>query len=168
VFLGREWPYPSMTSDLHHEIEMVVALKGGGIDIPVEQALDRVYGYGVGLDMTRRDLQGKAKDMGRPWEVGKAFEHSAPCGPLTPASRIGHPSEGAIWLEVNGKRRQEGNLNQLIWKVPEMITYLSVLFELKAGDVIMSGTPAGVGPVVKGDVLKGHVDGLTDLEIVVV
>lgn len=168
VFLGRAWPYPAMSNDVHHEIEMVVALHGGGVDIPVEQALERVYGYGVGLDMTRRDLQGEAKAMGRPWEVGKAFERSAPCGPLSPASRVGHPAAGAVWLDVNGKRRQTGNLDQLIWKVPEMIAYLSRLFELAPGDLIMSGTPAGVGPVARGDVLHGHVDGLTDLEITVV
>ena len=163
-----DFPYPPMSSDVHHEIEMVVALKSGGADIPVERALDCVFGYGVGLDMTRRDLQGKAKEMGRPWEIGKAFEASAPCSPLVPASRIGHPSEGAIWLDVNGTRRQTGDLNQLIWKVPEMIAYLSGLFTLAAGDIIMSGTPAGVGAVNRGDVLHGHVEGVGDIEVRVV
>lgn len=163
-----EFPYPPASNDVHHEVEMVVALKGGGRDIPVEKALDCVYGYGVGLDMTRRDLQGKAKDLGRPWEVGKAFEASAPCTPLVPASEIGHPGEGAIWLDVNGERRQTGDLNQMIWKVPEMISYLSGLFTLTAGDVILSGTPSGVAAVRRGDVLRGHVDGVGDLEVRVI
>jgi fumarylpyruvate hydrolase len=162
------FPYPPASNDVHHEIEMVVALKSGGIDIPVEEALDCVYGYGVGLDMTRRDLQGKAKDMGRPWEVGKAFEASAPCSPLVPVSSIGHPTEGAIWLDVNGTRKQTGDLNQMIWKVPEMISYLSGLFTLMPGDVILSGTPAGVGPVKRGDILHGHIDGVGDIEVSVV
>ncbi|MEO1091169.1 MAG: fumarylacetoacetate hydrolase family protein [Pseudomonadota bacterium] len=168
VFVGRKWPYASGTADLHHEIEMVVALQGGGVDVPVDRALELVFGYGVGLDMTRRDLQGEAKKLGRPWEIGKAFERSAPCGPLTPASRVGHPTSGAIWLEVNGERRQEGDLNQLIWKVPETISYLSRSFELAPGDLIMSGTPAGVAAVERGDKLHGHVDGLEDLELEVV
>jgi fumarylpyruvate hydrolase len=153
---------------VHHEIEMVVALGKGGTDIPVEAALDHVFGYGVGLDMTRRDLQGEAKKLGRPWEVGKAFEASAPCGPLVPASEVGHPTSGAVTLKVNGKVRQQGDLNQLIWKVPEMISYLSGLFTLQPGDIIMTGTPAGVGAVVRGDVLEGFVEGIGKLEVVVV
>lgn len=168
IVLDGRFPYPSASSDVHHEIEMIVALQSGGADIPVARALDCVFGYGVGLDMTRRDLQGKAKDAGRPWEVGKAFESSAPCSPLVPASTIGHPGEGEVWLDVNGKRKQTGNLNQLIWKVPEMISYLSGLFTLAAGDIIMSGTPSGVGPVQRGDILHGHVDGVGDLEVRVV
>jgi fumarylpyruvate hydrolase len=160
-----EFPYPPASNDVHHEIEMVVALKSGGTDIPVEKALDCVYGYGVGLDMTRRDLQGKAKDMGRPWEVGKAFESSAPCSALVPAAVTGHPKEGAIWLDLNGERRQTGDLNQMIWKVPEMISYLSGLFTLAAGDIILSGTPSGVGAVKRGDVLEGHVDGIGGLKV---
>ncbi|WP_299822485.1 fumarylacetoacetate hydrolase family protein [uncultured Jannaschia sp.] len=159
------FPYPARTSDVHHEIEMVVALKSGGTGIPVEQALDHVWGYGLGLDMTRRDLQGEAKKMGRPWEIGKSFERSAPVGPLHPVSEVGHPSEGLIELKVNGEVRQTGDLNQMIWKVPEMISYLSDYFELAAGDVIMTGTPSGVGPVVAGDTLALHVDGLGDLDI---
>jgi len=165
-FSGR-FPYPPASNDVHHEIEMVVALKQGGSFIPVADALDCVFGYAVGLDMTRRDLQSKAKDMGRPWEVGKAFEHSAPCSPLQPASRIGHPASGAIWLDVNGARRQSGDLNQMIWKVPEMISYLSGLFVLTPGDLIMSGTPSGVGPVSRGDALHGHVEGIGDLKVTV-
>jgi fumarylpyruvate hydrolase len=134
----------------------------------LEKAMDCVYGYGVALDMTRRDLQGKAKDLGRPWEVGKAFEASAPCTALVPAREIGHPSKGAIWLDVNGQRKQTGDLNQMIWKVPEMISYLSGLFTLKAGDLILSGTPSGVGAVNRGDKLHGHIDGIGDLEVRVV
>ena len=162
------FPYPTQTSDVHHEIEMVVALGKGGTDISVEAALDHVFGYGVGLDMTRRDLQGEAKKLGRPWEVGKAFEASAPCGPLVPASEIGHPTAGAVTLKVNGQVRQQGDLNQLIWKVPEMISYLSGLFTLQPGDIIMTGTPAGVGAVVRGDVLEGFVEGVGKIEVVVV
>lgn len=164
---GR-FPYPSRTSDVHHEIELVVALAEGGADIPVERALDHVYGYGVGIDMTRRDLQGEAKDMGRPWEVGKAFDHAAPCSALHPASAIGHPSKGRVWLEVNGKVRQDGDLAQLIWKVPETIAYLSTLFTLMPGDLIYSGTPAGVAAVVRGDRLRGGVEGVDEIAVEVV
>jgi len=163
-----EFPYPERTSDVHHEIELVVALSKGGRNIPVDRALDCVWGYAVGLDMTRRDLQGEAKKMGRPWEIGKAFERSAPMGPIVPASRIGHPSAGRITLNVNGDLRQEGDLNQLIWKVPEMISYLSDYFELKPGDVIMTGTPAGVSAVSRGDVMEGHVEGVGNLTVRVV
>lgn len=162
------FPYPPASDDVHHEIEMVVALQKGGRDIPVAAALDCVFGYGVGLDMTRRDLQTKAKDAGRPWEVGKAFETSAPASPLVPAATIGHPANGAIWLDVNGKRRQTGDLDQMIWKVPEMISYLSGLFTLAPGDLIFSGTPSGVAAVTRGDVLTGHIDGVGDIEVRVV
>jgi fumarylpyruvate hydrolase len=164
---GGDFPYPSATSDVHHEVELVVALSKGGEDIPVEQALDHVFGYAVGLDMTRRDLQGEAKKMGRPWEIGKAFESSAPMSEIVPAADV-HPQSGAIWLNVNGKRAQEGDLNQLIWKVPESISYLSRLFRLAPGDLIMTGTPAGVGPVRSGDVLHGHIEGIGDLQVRVV
>jgi fumarylpyruvate hydrolase len=163
-----EFRYPSATKDVHHEIELVVFLSKGGENIPVDKALDHVFGYAVGLDMTRRDLQGEAKKMGRPWEVGKAVEASAPCGPIVPASKIGHPTKGAVWLDVNGQRRQTGDLSQLIWNVPETIAYLSGLFTLAAGDLIMTGTPAGVGAVKKGDVMKGGVEGIGEIEVRVV
>ena len=162
---GSTIHYPQMTKDLHHEIEMVVAIGQGGSDIPVERALDHVFGYGVGLDMTRRDLQGEAKKMGRPWEMGKAFDNSAPCTALKTAAMIGHPATGAIWLKVNGKYTQQGDLGAMIWNVPETISYLSRLVTLRAGDLIMSGTPAGVGPVQPGDRLEGHVDGVGDLTV---
>lgn len=157
---GEDFPYPSASTDVHHEVELVVALKSGGSDIPVERALDCVYGYAVGLDMTRRDLQAEAKKHGRPWEVAKAFEKSAPCGPIHPATGTGHLSEGAIRLTVNGAVRQNGDLNQMVWKVPEMIAYLSRLFTLQPGDLIFAGTPAGVGAIEKGDTMVAHIDGL--------
>jgi len=165
---GGRFPYPARSNDVQHEIEMVVALSGGGKDIAVARALDCVYGYGVGLDMTRRDLQGEAKKMGRPWEIGKAFDLSAPCSELVPAAEIGHPGKGRVWLAVNGETRQEGDLNQLIWKVPEMIAYLSGLFTLAPGDLIFSGTPAGVAAVKRGDRLKGGVEGIAEIDIEVV
>lgn len=165
---GTTFSYPTQTKDVHHEIEMVVALQSGGANIPLDQSLDHVFGYGVGLDMTRRDLQGIAKDMGRPWEIGKAFEGSAPVGALRPVSAIGHPSQGLVQLKVNGLVKQTGDLNQMIWKVPEMICYLSAYFELAAGDVIMTGTPSGVGAVVPGDVMECHVEGVGDLTITVI
>jgi len=162
-----EFPYPVKSADVHHEVEMLVALKSGGTNIPVERALDHVYGYAVCLDMTRRDLQGEAKDLRRPWEIGKAFERSGPCGPLLPASEIGHPDKGLVQLKVNGKVTQTGDLGQMIWKVQEMISYLSDYFELAAGDVIMSGTPSGVGPVQKGDVMEVTIAGIGDLTVTV-
>ena len=165
---GRDFPYPPESQDVHHEIEMAVALHKGGTNITIENALDCVFGYGTALDMTRRDLQSQAKKMGRPWEVGKAFEYSAPCTYLVPAAEIGHPEQGDIWLKVNGEIRQQGDLNQMIWKVPEMITYLSAMFELKPGDVILSGTPAGVGPVQREDQLEGFVENVATLKLTVV
>ena len=167
LLTSPEMPYPSRTNNLHHEIELVVALKSGGVDIPAASALDHVYGYAVGLDMTRRDLQNQAKDMGRPWEVGKAFEQSAPITAIFPASRTGHPSKGAIWLKVNSVMKQKGDLADLIWNVPDTIAYLSTLFRLAPGDLIMTGTPAGVAAVIKGDVLEGHVEGIGDLKVVI-
>ena len=165
VLSGASIPYPQVTKDLHHEIEMVVAIGKGGANISEDKALEHVFGYGVGLDMTRRDIQGEAKKMQRPWEMGKAFDNSAPCTPLKTVAMVGHPGKGAIWLKVNGETRQEGDLAQMIWSVPEMIAYLSKLITLRAGDLIMSGTPAGVGPVQRGDRLEGHVDGVGDLTI---
>ena len=143
----------------NHEMELVVAMKSGGTDIPVDKALDHVFGYAVGLDMTRRDLQNQAKDMGRPWDMGKGFDQSAPIGEIFPASKIGHPSKGTIQLDVNGKTRQKSDLNALIWSVPETISYLSGLVALAAGDLIYTGTPDGVAAVVKGDTLAGFVEG---------
>lgn len=162
------FPYPPLSNDVHHEIELVVALQKGGKNIPAAQALDHIYGYAVGLDMTRRDMQGQAKKQGRPWETGKAFENSAPCSALVQASRIGHPHQGSIWLKINGKTVQEGDINQLIWSVAETIAVLSTLFELQAGDLIFTGTPAGVGPVVRGDVLEGGIDAIGHLTTKVV
>jgi len=159
------FPYPPHSSDVHHEAEMYIALKSGGANIAVEDALDCIYGYGLSLDMTRRDLQGQMKKLGRPWEIGKAFERSAPCGPIYPASTIGHLAAGRLVLTVNGGTRQEGDLNQMIWKVPEMISYLSQYFELASGDIIQSGTPAGVSPIVKGDVMVVTIDGLGSLSV---
>jgi fumarylpyruvate hydrolase len=165
---GQDFPYPPKTEDVHFEIELVVALKSGGTNIPVEKAMDHVFGYAVGLDMTRRDLQGEAKKLGRPWEIGKAFEHSAPCGPIVPAEKTGHLTKGSVTLEVNGLPKQKGDLNQMIWKIPEMISYLSDYFRLAPGDLIMSGTPAGVGAVKRGDTLLGKVEGVGELKVKVV
>ena len=160
---GATIAYPVGTKDVHHEIEMVVAISKGGKNIPVEKALEHVWGYAVGLDMTRRDIQGEAKKMGRPWEMGKSFDESAPISALRPASKIGHPAKGAIWLKVNGQIKQQGDLAMQIWSVPEQINYLSNLITLQPGDLIFSGTPAGVGPVKAGDKLEGHVDGVGEL-----
>ena len=168
VATNGKFPYPSQTKNVHFEIEMVVGLKSGGTNIKAEDALKHVFGYAVGIDMTRRDLQDAAKKLARPWEVAKAFEYSAPCTPLVPADSIGHPSKGAIWLDVNGERRQTGDLSQMIWDVPSQIAFLSTLFELKAGDLIFSGTPSGVGAIKPGDRMKAHIDGVGDLEVAVV
>ncbi len=165
---GGKFPYPDKTNEVHHEIEMVVALGAGGKDIAAADALNHVYGYAVGLDMTRRDLQGQMKAAGRPWEIGKAFEFAAPCSEIVPITQTGHPAQGAIWLKVNGKTRQYGDLNQMIWSVPDTIAYLSGLFTLAAGDLIYTGTPAGVAAVQRGDVLHGGIDGIGELRITVV
>ena len=168
VLDGGTFPYPSKSKDVHHEIELVVALGSGGSDIPASAALAHVFGYAVGLDMTRRDLQGEAKKAGRPWEIGKAFDHAAPCSAIARASEIGHPAKGEIKLDVNGTTRQSGDLSELIWSVPEIIAHLSGLFELQAGDLIYTGTPAGVGPVQRGDALKGSIAGVGELKVSVV
>ena len=164
---GGTVPYPSLTKDMHHEVELVVALQGGGRNIATEKGLAFIYGYGVGIDLTRRDLQIASRDIKRPWEIGKAFDHSAPCGPLRPASEIGHPAKGRITLKVNGKVRQDGNLDQMIWKVPEIIAKLSEMVELAAGDIIMTGTPSGVAATVAGDKLECEVEGVGKLTVTI-
>ena len=164
---GGTVPYPSLTKDMHFEVELVVALKSGGRNIPVEKANDHIWGYGVGIDLTRRDLQIASRDLKRPWEVGKAFDMSAPCGPLRPASEIGHPKKGRITLSANGAIKQDGDLDQMIWNVPETIWKLSEMVELAAGDIIMTGTPAGVGATVAGDKLVCEVEGIGKLSITI-
>ena len=157
---GADMPYPPQTADLHHEVELVVAIGKDGSDIAPADALAHVYGYAVGLDMTRRDLQGQAKKAGRPWDMAKGFDQSAPIGTIEPAAAIGHPDQGAITLSVNGVERQRGDLADQIWNVPDTIAYLSQFVALKAGDIIMTGTPAGVGAVLRGDVLEGAIAGV--------
>ena len=161
-------PYPPLTKNYHYEIELVAALAQGGRGIPMDKALDRVFGYTVGLDMTRRDLQRAMGDEKKPWEIGKSFDHSAPLGPLQPAASVGHFTQGAIWLKVNGEIKQKADLNMMIWSVAEQISKLSEAFELMPGDIIYSGTPENVGPVVKGDVMEGHIDRLPDIRVKVV
>ncbi|WP_316196376.1 fumarylacetoacetate hydrolase family protein [Bradyrhizobium sp. SZCCHNS3053] len=162
---GAVIPYPPLTQDMHHEVELVVALKSGGLNIPTDKALDHVYGYAVGIDLTRRDLQLASRKMQRPWEVGKSFDHSAPCSAVVPAAKIGHPATGKIWLSVNGTERQKGDLSELIWNVPEIIWKLSQQVELAAGDIIMTGTPAGVAAIVPGDKIECGVDGVGTLKV---
>jgi fumarylpyruvate hydrolase len=161
-------PYPSQTANYHHEVELVVAIGKRGRDIAAADAGSHVWGYTVGFDMTRRDLQFALRDKGRPWELGKAFDQSAPIAPLVPVSRCGHPATGRIWLEVNGKLKQQGDLADLIWSVPETIAHLSKYFELVPGDLIFTGTPEGVGPVVKGDLVTGGIDAIGELSIRIV
>lgn len=161
-------PYPSLTKNYHHEVELVAALKSGGTNIPVDKALDHVYGYALGLDMTRRDLQNAQAAEKKPWEIGKSFDHAAVIGPIHPVSKTGHMTKGAISLAVNGTVRQNSDLDKMIWSVAEQIAKLSEAFELKAGDIIYSGTPENVGPVVKGDVLLCKLQGLPDMSIKVV
>ena len=164
---GSTIPYPSLTKDLHFEVELVAALKSGGRNIPVDKANDCIWGYAVGIDLTRRDLQIASRDMKRPWEVGKFFDNSAPCGALKSASEIGHPSKGFIRLKANGKVRQDGDLAQMIWNVPETINKLSEMVELKAGDVIFTGTPSGVGQTVAGDKLECEIEGVGTLTVTI-
>ena len=158
-------PYPSLTANLHHEVELVVAIGQGGRDIPAAQALQHVYGYAVGLDMTRRDLQNDMKKQGRPWCIGKGFEHSAPIGPITPATQADGVAKAAIWLQVNGQDRQRSSTNKLIWNIAETIEHLSHAWELQPGDLIYTGTPEGVGAVVSGDLIEAGIDGLEGLRL---
>jgi fumarylpyruvate hydrolase len=162
---GADVHYPPKTTNLHYETELVVALGKGGRRIPAARATEHIYGYGVGLDMTRRDLQQIGKDHGRPWDFGKDFDEAAPCSALVPAAKIGHLSKGAISLQVNGKERQKADLSDMIWSVPEQIAYLSEYYTLEPGDIIYAGTPAGVGPVKPGDELHAHIDGVGDLKV---
>lgn len=161
-------PYPSLTKNYHYEVELVCALKSGGTNIPVEKALDHVFGYAVGLDMTRRDLQRASGDQKKPWEIGKAIDRGAPIGPIHRVEEVGHFAKGAISLSVNGEVKQKADLDHMIWSVAEQISKLSEAFELKAGDLIYSGTPENVGPVVKGDVILCQIAGLPDLSIRIV
>lgn len=165
---GRDFPLPAKSQDVHYEFELVVALAKGGFNIPVENAADHIFGYAVGLDMTRRDLQGEAARAGQPWETAKSFDDSAPCSRIMPAARIGHPNRGAIWLDLNGARKQNSDIGALIWKVPEIIATLSTFFKVQPGDLIFTGTPAGVGPVHRGDVLHGAVENVAELTVRVV
>lgn len=162
---GRDAPYPPRTENLQHEVELVIAIGMGGTDIPVEQALDHVYGYAVGIDLTRRDLQAQAKAKGRPWEMSKGFDHSAPISAIVPATRSGHPSKGRIWLAVNGIVKQDGDLDQMTWSVAEVIANLSSFVKLTAGDLIFTGTPAGVSTVVRGDLLECGIDNVGLLNV---
>jgi 2-keto-4-pentenoate hydratase/2-oxohepta-3-ene-1,7-dioic acid hydratase in catechol pathway len=161
-------PYPTLTKNYHYEVEMVAALKSGGKNIKAKDALKHVYGYGVGLDMTRRDLQSQMKDQKKPWEIGKAFDKGAPVGPIFPVSKVGHPSKGVISLSVNGEVKQKADLSQMIWSVAEQIEKLSQAFELKAGDIILSGTPENVGAVKKGDTMIARIKGFPDLTLKIV
>lgn len=158
-------PYPSLTKNLHHEIELVACIGTGGRNIKAADAKKHIFGYAVGLDMTRRDLQGEMKKQGRPWCIGKAFDHSAPIGPITPADQAGDIENAEIWLQVNGQDRQRSNVSKLIWNIGETIEHLSAAWELQPGDLIYTGTPEGVAAVVAGDTLTGGVAGLTDIAV---
>ena len=160
-------PYPSLTKNFHHEIELVVAIGKGGKNIAAADAFDHVFGYAIGLDMTRRDLQNEMKKQGRPWSIGKGFDASAPIGPITPAAQAGDVANAAIWLQVNGTDRQRSTVTQLIWNIAETIEHLSAAWELQPGDLIFTGTPEGVGAVVRGDTLDGGIDGLGTLRLTV-
>lgn len=164
---GARIPFPPATANLHHEVELVVALHGGGADIPVEEALSHVYGYGVGLDLTRRDIQTAAKNKGQPWDMGKGFDNSAPCSALRRATEIGHPASGEIALTINDQPRQHGDLSDMIWSVSETISYLSKLVRLQAGDLIFTGTPEGVGAIQPGDRLDGRIAGVGTISVTV-
>ena len=165
LLLDGNFPYPPATREVHHEVELVVALHSGGKDIAVSNAVQHVYGYAVGIDMTRRDLQGEAKKAGRPWEVAKAFDHSAPIGEIIPKAETGVLERAGISLQVNGTQRQSSDISQMIWSVPEIISELSRLFELHAGDIIFTGTPSGVGPVQPGDTLHAAIERVGELSL---
>ena len=165
---GAPVPYPPRTGNLHHEIELVVAIGAGGRDIPLADALAHVFGYAVGNDLTRRDLQFAAREKGQPWDVSKGFDRSAPVTAIRRAAEVGHLERGRIWIEVNGERRQQADLSEMIWSVPEIVAELSTLFDLAPGDLIFTGTPAGVGPVQRGDSLVGGIDGLETLRTTIV
>lgn len=165
---GTKISYPPRTNKLHHEIELVVAVGKAGIDVDASRAEDHVFGYAVGIDLTRRDLQDIAKERRRPWDTGKSFEGAAPIGAIHRVEEIGHPSAGRIWLAVNGKLRQDGDIRDMIWNVPETIAELSTLFTLAPGDLIYTGTPAGVGAVVRGDRITGGVDGVDEIAIEII
>jgi fumarylpyruvate hydrolase len=164
---GATIPYPPLTKDFQHEVELVVALKSGGMNISAERALDCIYGYGVSIDLTRRDLQMASRKKEQPWEIGKSFDQSAPCGALRPASEIGHPVKGKIWLAVNGTEKQKGDLSEMIWNVPEIIAKLSLQVSLGAGDIIMTGTPAGVAALQPGDDIECGIDGIGTLKVAI-
>jgi fumarylpyruvate hydrolase len=168
VLDGGTVPYPPMTNDFQHEIELVIAIGAGGSDIALDRALDSAFGFAVGLDMTRRDLQMEARRNGRPWDMGKNFDHAAPCGNITPVGQAGPMAKGEISVTVNGAVRQKSDLSLMVWNVPEIISDLSRYVVLKPGDLIYTGTPEGVGPVQRGDRLVGHIDGLTDLTVSIV
>jgi fumarylpyruvate hydrolase len=160
-------PYPPQTNNFHYEIELIVAIDKAGYAIPVDQALDHVFGYGVGIDLTRRDLQLQAREQGRPWDWGKGFDLSAPIAPLHPVEEVGHPTAGRIWLAVDGQVKQDSDISKLIWPVPDIISIASGSMELKPGDLIMTGTPEGVGPVQRGEVITGGIDRLGEIRIAV-
>jgi fumarylpyruvate hydrolase len=162
---GSSVPYPPLTKNFHHEVELVVAIGKGGADIPVENALDHVFGYGVGFDMTRRDIQQEASKAGRPWEIGKSFDYSAPCSAIHPVAKVGHFPKGRIQISVNGQVRQNSDVSLMLWNVPEIIHHLSLQVTLQPGDLIFTGTPEGVGAVVSGDEMVGSIEGLDELRI---
>ena len=168
VIDGADAPYPSLTKNLHHEIELVVAIGTGGTNIPADKALDHIYGYAVGLDLTRRDLQAAARENKKPWDMSKGFDFSAPIGAIQPAAQIGHPAKGRIALTVNGAVKQDGDLADLIWSVPEIVAALSTYVALAPGDLIFTGTPSGVGPLVKGDILVGEIAGVGEVRTKIV
>ena len=165
---GGEVPYPPMTENFQHEVELIVAIGAGGANIAVDKALGHVFGYSVGFDLTRRNLQMRSKEKRQPWEMGKGMDRGAPIAFLQPVDKIGHPASGAIWLKVNGEMRQNGDLARMTWKVAEIVANLSMFVKLAAGDLIFTGTPAGVSPVLRGDVLEGGVEGVGELKVTLV